>query len=495
MEQPNKKKISTLKRVLLLCVIILGIAILVIVGRYLYVMFVNPMGAFTTPPPRATATPSAATLPPEATPTPEPTLSPEEALYQQADMSFMQNKVNILMLGWDQSPEREDEDSEMYRDEKNNYRSDVIMLLTVDFETKTVDLISVPRDTYAPIFNTKGRFKINAAFAKGGSAKGDGFHYAMETVGNLLGVPIDYYAGVDMVGMKAVVDAMGGVDYDVDCTIKLNGRLLEPGYQHLNGQQVLDYCRARKGIIGGVNSDVGRADRQQRMLFSIFEQMKSRDQLVNIPKIYNSVKDYIHTNLNSEQIAAMAVFAMDLDMDDLRRHTLEGEYVNNVYNASFYVLKNDSLAQLINEVFGITIKPNPRYDLNYVKADKAAAAALSYYQGAEYIVSVLAQPAFSSYMNTEQYLLDMQNIQTAEQAVLATAYRGELPVDEEAADAILDQSLDAASIETAQTALIQQMYTLCMQYGLNQSNVDKTMLPKDFFLLLPDPLQQMTPAA
>ncbi len=182
-------------------------------------------------------------------------------------------------------------------------------------------------------------------------------------------MPIDYYAGVNMVGLKAVVDAMGGVDYDVDVRITLNGRVLEKGYQHMDGQQVLDYVRARKGI----STDVGRADRQQRMLFAIFDQLKSRNQLVKIPEIYASVQDKVMTNLNSEQIAALSVFAMSLDQENLNRHTLEGEYISNVYNASFYVLYNSKLKALVKDIFGIDIKPNPRYDAAYVRADKAAA--------------------------------------------------------------------------------------------------------------------------
>ena len=381
--QPTKKR-----RVWKLVLLILGIAVLAVAGRYVYVMFLSPMSAFNTPSPApaATATAAPVTSPepapagespvPTQAPTPSPTLSPEEQLQAQADTSFMKNKVNILMLGWDESPERNDEDSALYRDTKNNFRSDVIMLLSVDFEKKTVDMISVPRDTYAPIYNTKGRWKINAAFAKGGSAAGDGFTYAMNTIQNLLGVPINYYAGVNMVGLKAIVDAMGGVDYDVDVETHLNGRILSKGTQHLDGQQVLDYVRARKGI----STDVGRNDRQQRILFAVFSQLKSRNQLVNIPKIYNSVKDKVKTNLNTEQIAALTVLAMDMDPGHIYRHTLEGEYIQNVYNASFYVLDNSKLQTLIKSIFGIKIKTNPRYDVGYVRADKAAQDALKYAQ-------------------------------------------------------------------------------------------------------------------
>ncbi|MEL7609909.1 MAG: LCP family protein [Bacillota bacterium] len=370
--------------------IILAAVLLIVVGRYVYVMFIDPLSAFE--PPAQTESPTASPpLPGEPTPLPTPTLSPEEALLSAADLEFMKNKVNILMLGWDESPERtEDEDSELYRDENNNFRSDVLMLLTIDFEQHTAKLISIPRDTLAPIYNTKGHWKINAAFALGGSAKGNGFEYAINTVSSLLGgIPINYYAGVNMTGIKAVVDAMGGVDYDVDQRIVLNGRVLETGYQHLNGQQVLDYCRARKGI----STDVGRTDRQQRILFAIFEQLKSKNQLVNLPKIFTSVQGYINTNLNLEQIAALSVFALDLKSENLTRATLDGEYITKTAysNGSFYVLHNDELVELVKDTFGITIKPDIRYDAAYVKAQKAAKEAGAYTDAADYVAS-LASP-------------------------------------------------------------------------------------------------------
>ncbi len=521
-DSAKKSKISVLGWFL----IVAGAILLAIAARYIYVMFINPMSAFDTPP-IVSAPPTE--LPPVSTdsnaplPTPTPTLSPEELLERQADLKFMENRVNILILGWDQSPEREDADSELYRDEENNYRSDVMMLMTVDFATSEVSLISIPRDTYAPIYNTSGRWKINASFAHGGSAEGDGFTYAMNTVGELLGVPIDYYAGVDMIGLKNVVDAMGGLYYDVDMRIELNGRVLEEGYQLLDGQQTLDYCRDRKGITGtnsdNMNSDIGRADRQQRVLFALFEQLQSTDQLVNFPRIYASVEDDIHTNLNSEQIAALAVFALELDMEDLNRYTLEGAYVNDVYNASFYVLENDSLVALVEEVFGITIEPNPRYDLDYVRADKAAEDALSYAQGAEYLLGVVSMPA-SSAVSTGYLPPEVQKVHAAinslytaaaNSAALAEAQSSTLPditnddpntttpesgTDEDQSAAVTSESVAEGAepflplhfdeVDNAAAVLNQAMYELCIRYGISKANVSAGALPSAFYESLPN---------
>lgn len=463
--------------------IILAAILLIVVGRYVYVMFIDPLSAFD--PPAQTGSPSASpSLPGEPTPLPTPTLSPEEELLSTADMEFMKNKVNILMLGWDESPERtEDEDSELYRDEENNFRSDVLMLLTIDFEQHTVKLISIPRDTLAPIYNTKGHWKINAAFAIGGSAKGDGFQYAINTVSNLLGgIPINYYAGVNMTGIKAVVDAMGGVDYDVDLRIELNGRVLEPGFQHLNGQQVLDYCRARKGI----STDVGRTDRQQRILFAVFEQLKQKNQLVNLPKIFTSVQGYISTNLNLEQIAALSVFALDLESENLTRATLEGEYITKTAysNGSFYVLHNDKLVELVKDTFGITIKPDIRYDATYVKAQKAAVEASAYTDAADYVAS-LASPL----VQTIQGLSDSyHNLISARDNCLSL-----IDLDDADSPKQLSVKKITAAQEKLRAALVDTLTRLGKTKADYSTSSTKKLLPSDVISGLPSAPTVVTP--
>ena len=357
-------KNNRLKCIAVICALILLSASLILGGRFYRAISRDPMSAFETPAPTPSPAVSSGVLP-----SPSPTLSPREQLLAQADRDFMRNRVNILLLGWDQSPERDDEDSVLYRDESNNFRSDVLMLLTVNFEDSTAHLISIPRDTMAKIYNTKGHWKINAAFAKGGSAEGNGFEYALKTVENLMGVPISHYAGVNMEGLKAVVDAMGGIYYDVDQEITLNGRTLTPGPQLMDGQKVLDYCRARKGY----GTDVDRAGRQQRMLFAIFNQLKESNALLTLPKVYLSVKDYIYTDLTMEQIAALSLLAMELEPEvNLFRHTLEGRYISGtVYNgASFYVLDTSALKALMKDIFGVDIEVDYRYDYRYVQ-DKA----------------------------------------------------------------------------------------------------------------------------
>ena len=293
------------------------------------------LAATPTPAPTQTPAPDSGSATPEPTVTPEPTMTPP-------DYEFEKKRINILLLGADSSVERVEAGM--------NFRTDTMILVTVDFKNKDVDMISIPRDSYVRINGSDTRFnKINAAFVFGGGADKSGYEYAMNTVSDLLGVRIDYYVGFGMNVVKDVVNAMGGVDYDVDIEFTMCGRKTEKGLQHMDGQKVLDYCRYRKGGRG----DVDRVDRQQRMLFTIFETMLKTNQVKNIPDIYTAVQENIDTNLDVMQIATLAYFAKDLSMSQIERHTVpgNGQYVGA---KSYYIINQDQKNSMVKEIFGIS---------------------------------------------------------------------------------------------------------------------------------------------
>ena len=156
---------------------------------------------------------------------------------------------------------------------------------------------------------------------------------------------------------------MDGVDYDVDIDVKMNGRTLTPGFQHLDGQQVLDYCRQRKG-----SSDIARVDRQQRMLMAIFSQLKSSKQIFHIPEIYTAVQNNMDTNLTFPRICSLALLAARMDEDDLQRHVVEGEFLD-MKNTSYWGISNYRLKTLVKKVFGINITPDPDIDVKAIKRE------------------------------------------------------------------------------------------------------------------------------
>lgn len=362
---------SKKKNPLLIILIVIAVVLVTAIGCGVgLISFIsNPQNAFSelkeqdavqlaatpTPAPTATATPE----PSEGAATPEPTVTPEPTMTP-PDYEFEKKRVNILLLGADSSVERVEAGL--------NFRTDTMILVTVDFENKDVDMISIPRDSYVRINRSETRFnKINAAFVFGGGADKNGYAYSMNTVSDLLGVRIDYYVGFGMNVVKEVVDAMGGVDYDVDIAFTMCGRKTEKGLQHMDGQKVLDYCRFRKGGRG----DVDRVDRQQRMLFSIFETMLKTNQVKNIPDIYTAVQENIDTNLDVLQIATLAYFAKDLSMDQIERHTVpgNGQYVGA---KSYYIINQDKKNKMVKEIFGVSGPFDEDITLEAIEARVAA---------------------------------------------------------------------------------------------------------------------------
>ncbi len=330
---------------------------LVYVGDVAYGAFIDNTAAFQDtqeavekPAETAAPTPQATAVEPEATPTPDP----YDLLLKQADLDFMKNRVNILVLGIDESLERAN---------WGTFRTDTMLLLSVDFDTNDVYMLSLPRDSYVRIYKKDVRDKINSAFSAGGGYKKSGFEYAMKTVSMALGgVPVNHYVCFDMNVVKEVVDAIGGLNYDVDVNVNMCGRTIEKGYQFLDGQKVLDYCRQRKG-----DSDVARVDRQQRMILAIFEAVKSTGQLGDVPAIYSAVTGNIYTDLTLKQIASLAAFAMNVDLNGIERYTLPGGFLN-IDGTSFWGVDLYKTRNLVEDIFGVRIKINKADDLDTLQA-------------------------------------------------------------------------------------------------------------------------------
>lgn len=374
---------KSMKKTLKTILIVLAAALLVCLGAIaiFYLRVNDPGNVFADAPvtrepvtvaPEATVTQTPPAAPPETSaapvePTPEPTATPisEAELEGMADLSFMKNRVNILVMGIDRSVERV---------ESNSFRSDTIILVTVNFKTGDVDMITFPRDSYVKLYDKDGLLideldpfnKINEAFSRGGMMKHGGYQSEMNTVSRLIGgIPVSYYVSFDMNAVKEIVDAMGGVDYEVDIDVYMNGRELHPGLQHLDGQAVLDYCRQRKG-----SSDTARADRQQRMLMAIFEQMKSTGQIANIPKIYKAVSDCIDTDLSFEQICSLSLIAVRMDSEQLNRHMVKGKFAS-LYQRDVWLVDAEKLKTLIKDVFNADVIIDPEVDGEAILANAA----------------------------------------------------------------------------------------------------------------------------
>jgi LCP family protein required for cell wall assembly len=262
----------------------------------------------------------------------------------------------------DSNTEREEDGT------REDFRTDTMLLVSIDFDKKRVDMITVPRDSYVTVTNATGKlYKVNSAAFFGGGMCHSGFLNACDTISGVFGgLPVNYYVAVDMDGLKALVDAIGGVYYDVDLDASLDGITLNKGYQILNGEQVLTYCRLRKGI--GNSKDVERQERQQRMLVAVLKTLKQNGKIENIGPIYDSLKDMVYTNLTFEQICALGIFFSGFDdFNNIHRHVLKGEY-HWAYGVYFYLLDQQAKADLVKEIFGKEIEIDKKHDLKYVLA-------------------------------------------------------------------------------------------------------------------------------
>ncbi|TWT04983.1 LytR family transcriptional regulator [Planomicrobium sp. CPCC 101079] len=180
--------------------------------------------------------------------------------------------ISFLLLGVD---EREDDRG----------RSDTMIVLTLNPKEHSIKMVSIPRDTYTEIVGYGIQDKINHAYAFGGVMM------SMESVENLLDIPIDYAVQVNMEGFQDIVDAVGGVT--VDSPIAFED--FKAGEQTINGEQALRYVKMRKQ---DPNGDFGRQDRQKQVIKSIMEKTASANTLVNYKKIFNALGDNVKMSIS-----------------------------------------------------------------------------------------------------------------------------------------------------------------------------------------------------
>lgn len=191
--------------------------------------------------------------------------------------------LNVLVLGVDERPDSEEEGS----------RTDTIMLVQVLPETGDVKLLSVPRDLLVEI-EPGVEDRINTAYAYGGVEQ------TMSALGGYTGVPIDYYAVVDFEGFRDVINAMGGVEMDVEDEIPPKYGI-QDGLQTLNGAQALFYARYRGTTCG----DLDRIERQQQLVAALRSKALGWDTVRKVPDISRVMYRNVETNLGFDQAVAL----------------------------------------------------------------------------------------------------------------------------------------------------------------------------------------------
>lgn len=229
--------------------------------------------------------------------------------------SRLSRPVNLLVMGVDRVPEATPNSPELFHG-----RSDTILLLRLDPTDKSVTLLSIPRDTQVKLPEI-GLTKISEANARGGS------NLAMQTLtATLNNVPIERYVRVSSGAFRELVDLLGGVDVlvpypmsYVDNTQQLKINLAQ-GWQTLNGEQADQFARFRNDGLG----DLGRIQRQQALIQAIWNRLSNPTVLTRLPELIRVMQKYVDTNLNFEEILALANFSLQLDRDRLKMVMLPG---------------------------------------------------------------------------------------------------------------------------------------------------------------------------
>jgi len=235
-------------------------------------------------------------------------------------------RVNVLVMGIDQREQ-----------EQGPWRTDTILVLTIDPITMSGGMLSIPRDLWVPIPGyEEGR--INTAHYLGElyDYPGGGPALAVKTVQYNLGVPIHHYARVNFTAFEKLIDVIGGIDVYVeeeitDAMYPDEGYGYDPlyisaGWQHFNGEMALKYARTRHSAGG----DFDRAKRQQQVLLAIFKQVTRADKMPQLasraPELWRTLQGSVVTDLTLDEIIALAQLASEVDSESIRYGVVDEHY-------------------------------------------------------------------------------------------------------------------------------------------------------------------------
>lgn len=234
--------------------------------------------------------------------------------------------LTVLLLGCDM------------REGESVGRSDTIMLAFVNVEEGAINLLSIPRDTRVELAEGRGTTKINHAFAYGGVP------LIKKTIENFLDVEIDRYVTVDFEGFAGVIDAFGGIDYDVEQRMyKPSENIdLQAGPQHLDGKHALAYVRWR----GTATADIGRVERQQKFMRAVLDQAVSAGSIFRAPQIINSINNCINTDFSLKELNNLLEIYKDFDEITFHSEMVPGTD-DTINGLSYWVYYPNQTAEVV----------------------------------------------------------------------------------------------------------------------------------------------------
>ncbi|MBU0510383.1 MAG: LCP family protein [Chloroflexi bacterium] len=271
-----------------------------------------------------------------------------------------EGRVTLLLLGVD------------YRDwEADNGPplTDTIILITIDPQSRTVGMLSIPRDLWVEIPGF-GYHKINQAYQLGEASQpaGGGAGLAIATVEQFLDIDIQFYAQIDFNAFIHLIDEIGGVKIEVPETIEIdplgdnNTKVLQPGLQTLPGDLALAYARARNTS----GSDFDRAQRQQQVIMGVRERVISFEILPTLltkaPTIYGEISNGAKTNLNLQQVIQLTWLTYQIPEENIRREIIgvnQVIFATSAQGMSILQPIPEEIFELRDKIFSTEPAPNP----------------------------------------------------------------------------------------------------------------------------------------
>ncbi|HDR4421077.1 TPA: LCP family protein [Bacillus cereus] len=229
------------------------------------------------------------------------------------------NNVSVLIMGVDESDVRGKEYGEAIR-------TDALLLATFNKDSKTVKLLSIPRDTYAYIPVEKKKDKITHAHAYGSTKNGKdgGPQASIDAVEKLLNVPVDYFVKFNFKSFMKIVDDLGGIEVDVpvefteqDSNDTADAIHLKKGVQKLNSEEALALARTRH-----IDSDAMRGQRQQLVIEAILKKLTSVGSVTKVGNIIDDINGQFVTNLTFDDMLSFYKYGSDSEIEKLQ---LQGE--------------------------------------------------------------------------------------------------------------------------------------------------------------------------
>lgn len=245
--------------------------------------------------------------------------------------------------------------------DNDNGGSDTNILMRFDAVHKSINLVSLPRDTL--LNHTWRSNKLNFAYASGGT------ELLRKEISNLLGIPVDFHVTVDLKGFISLVDQIGGVDFDVPVNMDYDDPYQDlhihyaKGMRHLNGQQAMEVVRWRKNNdgTGYATADIGRIGTQQAFLTQVARQLLS---VKNVPAMAEVFLKYVKTDLKLGNLVWLGNEALDIGMEGVSFYTLPGDGSGWYKGESVYALDPEATLALVNEALNPYVDPIAMEDMD-----------------------------------------------------------------------------------------------------------------------------------